>query len=75
VDIADDAGLFALGWNAPGTEQDFTFTPSTEAGTSMAGTLIIDPLEFGGDEAGATMVSDFEFTIVGKPVLTIPATP
>jgi hypothetical protein len=70
VDIADEAGLFALGWAYPGTECEFTFTPSIEAGTAMAGVLVIDPLEFGGDETGATMVSDFEFSIVGKPTLT-----
>ena len=44
------------------------FTPNTEAGTSAAaGTLIIDPLDFGADESGADLTSDFEFTIVGTP--------
>lgn len=67
TDIADDAGLFALSHDAKGTEQDFTFTPSTEAGTSATGTLVIDPLDFGGDEMGQPMTSDFEFSIVGDP--------
>ena len=75
LDVADESGFFALGWEAPGTVQTFTFTPSTEAGTSMAGELIIDPLEFGGDEAGATMVSDFEFTLVEKPAVTYAVAP
>jgi hypothetical protein len=71
VDISDPAGLFALSQSAPGSEQDFTFTPSTEAGTSATGKLIIDPLDFGGDTTGETMASDFEFALVGKPTYTI----
>lgn len=73
TDLADDAGFFALSQSAAGTEQSFTFTPNTEAGTSATGTLVIDPLDFGGDETGATMTSDFEFAIVGKPTYTFPA--
>lgn len=67
TDIADESGLFALSHSAKGTEQDFVFTPSTEAGTSATGSLVIDPLDFGGDEMGTTMTSDFDFTIVGDP--------
>jgi hypothetical protein len=67
TDIADDAGLFALSQEAKGTEQDFSFTPSTDAGTVATGVLIIDPLDFGGDESGQPMTSDFEFAIVGDP--------
>lgn len=74
TDIADASGFFALSQTEPGTEQSFTFTPSTEAGTIAAGTLIIDPLDFGGDDTGETMTSDFTFTIVGAPTYTF-ATP
>jgi hypothetical protein len=70
TDIADAAGLFALSQSAAGTEQSFVYTPSTDAGTSATGTLIIDPLDFGGDTMGETMTSDFTYTIVGKPVYT-----
>jgi len=70
TDIAEAAGFFALSQSAAGTEQDFSFTPSTDAGTVAAGTLIIDPLDFGGDESGQPMTSDFEFSIVGKPTYT-----
>lgn len=70
TDIADAAGFFALSQDEAGTEQDFSFTPSTDAGTIAAGTLIIDPLDFGGDESGQPMTSDFEFSIVGKPSYT-----
>lgn len=68
TDIADPAGLFALSQDHPGEEMDFTFTPSTDAGTEASGVLVIDPLDFGGDTTGETMTSDFEFSIVGKPV-------
>lgn len=67
TDVADPDGFFALSQASPGEEFDFTFTPSTEAGTSASGTLIVDPLDFGGDTTGETMKSDFTFTIVGAP--------
>lgn len=70
TDVGDTAGFFALSQSAAGTEQDFTFTPSTDAGTTATGRLIIDPLDFGGDTAGETMTSDFAFTIVGAPEYT-----
>lgn len=67
TDVADAAGLFALSQDEAGTEQSFTFTPSTDLGTTATGVLIIDPLDFGADEMGADLASDFEFSIVGKP--------
>jgi hypothetical protein len=71
TDVDDPAGLFMLSQTAAGTEQDFTFVPNTDAGTEAAGTLILDPLDFGGDTTGETMTSDFEFTIVGAPTYTV----
>jgi hypothetical protein len=68
TDIADAAGFFALSQTAAGTVQDFSFIPSTDAGTEATGQLTIDPLDFGGDTTGETMTSDFEFSIVGAPV-------
>lgn len=70
TDISDPAGLFALSQAEAGSQQSFTFTPSTEAGTAASGILVIDPLDFGGDETGEIMASDFEFSIVGAPVYT-----
>jgi hypothetical protein len=70
TDVADDAGFFALSQTSAGQELDYTFTPSTDAGTMAAGTLIIDPLDFGGDTTGETMTSDFEFSLVGAPNYT-----
>ena len=71
TDIADPAGFFALSQANPGKEYDYTFTPSTEAGTTATGKLVIDPLDFGGDTTGETMTSDFEFTLVGAPTYDI----
>lgn len=67
LDIADQSGLWALSQSAAGSQQEFSFTPSTDAGTVASGTLVLDPLPFGGDETGTTMAGDFEFTIVGAP--------
>jgi hypothetical protein len=76
TDIADAAGLFALSQSAAGSEQSFTFTPSTDAGTTATGMLVLDPLDFGADEMGADLTSDFEFTVVGKPTYAYgPVTP
>ena len=70
TDTDDADGLFALSQTAPGTEQAFVFVPNTPTETSAAGTLIIDPLDFGADAFGDDMTSDFEFSIVGAPVYT-----
>ena len=67
LDIADASGLWKMSQDEVGEEVSFIFVPSTEAGTEASGTLILDPLPFGGDESGQTMAGDFEFTIVGRP--------
>jgi len=76
VDIAEATGFFALSQTSPGSQQAFTFTPNNDAGTTATGTLVIDPLDFGGDETTTTMAADFEFAIVGQPVYAYgPAVP
>ena len=71
TDIGTDAGLFARTQSAPGSEQPFTFTPSTEAGTSAAGTVVIDPMDFGTtDDYGSNLTSDIAWSLVGVPVYT-----
>jgi hypothetical protein len=69
-DLATATGLHSLSWSAAGTPQTFTFTPNTDVGATATGTLTLDPLEFGGDEMGADMTSDFEWSCVGKPTIT-----
>jgi hypothetical protein len=81
TDVALATGFFALSQSAPGTEQAFKFIPNDEViapatgVTEASGTLVIDPLDFGGDTMGETMTSDFEFAIVGKPVYAYDAAP
>src|SRR5262245_12685512 len=60
-------GIVAYTWAHKGEEIPFEFEPSTTAGVSVTGTVILDPLSVGGDEAGANMTSDFEWAIVGEP--------
>lgn len=75
VDVELDDGLFALSQTEPGSQQPFVFTPNTEVGTTATGTLIIDPLDFGGDTMGDPMTSDFEFAILGQPTYTYGTAP
>jgi len=75
IDPADPDGIFALSQNNPGTEVEYVFTPSTEAGTSAAGVLVLDPLDFGGDEFGDDLTSDYTFALTDKPTYTFPTPP
>ena len=69
-DIADAEGLVAFSWANKGEQVPFEYVPNTTAGTSVAGELIIDPLDVGTTEDyGTPMESDFEWDIVGDPVL------
>lgn len=70
ADVENADGLFALSQADAGTEVPFEFVPSTAAGTSAKGRLVIDPLDFGSDEFGSPLQSDFTFSIVDKPVYT-----
>lgn len=71
IDVENGAAsFFALSQAEPGTQQGFEFTPNTAGGDKAAGTLTIDPLDFGADEMGQPLTSDFEFAIVGKPTYT-----
>lgn len=70
TDIAEASGFFALSQVQAGKELGYTFTPNTEAGTIATGTLIVDPLDFGGGDSGETMTSDFEFALLGQPTYT-----
>ena len=70
IDTEDPDGLFFLTQTNPGTEAKFTFTPSTEDGTICAGTLVLDPMDFGSDTYGADLASDVEWSLVGPPTYT-----
>lgn len=70
IDPTEATGLFALSWADPGSEQAFSFTPNTEEGTSASGTIVLTPLDFGADEYGKTLNSDFEWLISGEVTYT-----
>jgi hypothetical protein len=72
VDADTKDGLFALTQAQPGSQQPFVYVPDSAVGTQAEGTLIIDPLDFGADEYGDSLSSDFEFSLVGAPVYTYP---
>jgi len=69
LDAIAGEGIVDYTWANKGTEVPFTFVPNTAAAKQVSGTVIVDPLSVGGDEAGANMTSDFEWAIVGEPVL------
>lgn len=71
-DLADPAGLVKFTWDNKGELIPFSYTPSTEADASFAGTVVMNPLGVGGDTAGENMTSDFEWSLVGDPVPTWP---
>jgi hypothetical protein len=75
VDAGNESGLFALSWNAKGTQQSFEFVPSSALGTKAAGTLTILPLRLGADNYGDDLTSDFTFDIIGDPVLSFDGAP
>ena len=70
IDAGNDSGLFALSWNEKGSQQPFTFTPSTELGTTATGVLTIKPLTFGAAAYGDDLTSDIAWDIVGDPTLS-----
>lgn len=70
TDTETAAGIFAFSQLNAGSIQDFSFIPHTATGTKAVGKLMIDPLDFGADEFGAPLDSDFEWSLVGAPTYT-----
>jgi hypothetical protein len=68
-DLDDPASIVQWSWDHKGEQHPFLFVPNTAAGKSVTGELIVDPLTVGGDEVKKNMMSDFEYDIVGEPVL------
>jgi hypothetical protein len=68
-DLGLAGGIVEYSWAHKGEEVPFTFVPSTTAAKGVTGVVILDPLSVGGDTAGENMSSDFEWAIVGEPVL------
>lgn len=72
TDPEDPAGIFAYSQEHAGEQIEFEFVPNTTAETAASGTLVLDPLDFGADEYGEALDSDFELAIIGKPTYTYP---
>ncbi|MGP9788246.1 hypothetical protein ACT3UD_18395 [Glutamicibacter sp. 287] len=51
-----------------GETHAFEFVPSTAKGKKITGSLVVEAVEIGGD-VGTKPTSDFEFLVVGEPVL------
>lgn len=51
-----------------GERHPFTFTPSTATGRQVTGELIVEAITIGG-EANTKPSSDFEFVVIGEPVI------
>ena len=66
-DLTED-GMFDYTWTNKNTQVPFTFTPSTAAGRSVTGTVIVDPLELGGDVKKKN-TTEFTWAVIGDPVL------
>lgn len=71
VDAGNDAGIFAMSWQEAGSQQPFTFTPSSVLKAVATGTLTIDPLRLGADNYGDDLTSDIAWDVVGTPTITI----
>lgn len=75
IDSEDPEGFFAFTQANAGAQTPFVFVPNTPTETAASGVVIVDPMNFGGDEYGEDMNSDIEFTLVGQPSYTYPEAP
>lgn len=69
-DLTEPQGLVDFTWEHKGEAVPVVFTPNSAADATVTGTVVIDPLDVGGDEYGSVMTSDFEWAFVGEPVLS-----
>lgn len=51
-----------------GEEHPFSFTPNSAKGRKITGNLVVEAIEIGGD-ARTKPQSDFEFVVVGSPII------
>lgn len=68
-DLDDPAGLLWTTWAHKGELATFVYVPNTDAAAQVTGTLTLDPLDVGGSTEDDNLQSDFEWAIVGEPVL------
>ena len=62
-------GIVDWSWRNKGTEQPVVFIPNAAQDAEFTGTVLIDPIEYGGDVKKRN-TSDRELEFVGEPVFT-----
>lgn len=68
-DLTDPDGLVDFTWEHKGEAVPFVFVPNTDAGATVTGRCVLNPLDVGADDYGAVMTADFEWDCVGEPEL------
>ena len=63
-------GIGEFSWQNHGDVVPFVFTPNTTDGVTVTGSLTMTRLDIGADEYGALLNPDFEWAVVGDPVVT-----
>ncbi|AWY04759.1 major tail protein [Gordonia phage Emperor] len=67
-DLSAD-GVVDFTWTNKGEAVAFRFVPSTTAGRTISGLVVIDPIDVGGD-VKTKPTSEFEWDVVGEPTLS-----
>lgn len=67
-DLAEAGSFVAWTWANKGTVQPVEFVPSTAADKAITGSVVINPMDVGGD-AKTKPTSDIEYAFQGEPVL------
>lgn len=71
LDLSDPDGIFYYADQHKGESVPITYTPNTEAGMKITGTITLDPLGVSGDMR-ANAQSDFEWAFTEYPTITPP---
>lgn len=66
-------GVVDWSWRNKGTEQPVVFVPNEGEASEFRGTVLIDPIEYGGDVKKRN-TSDWELEFIGEPTFTPDAT-
>lgn len=67
-DFGDDVGVWQFCFDNRGDQLPFVFVPNNVDARQATGTLTVEAVELGGD-AKAKPTSDFEFQLVGDPLI------
>lgn len=69
VQDIDAAGMVEWSWSNSGQEVPVTFVPNTAKGRKVTGTVVVAPIDLGGDVEDDRPASDISWAFVGMPVL------